>query len=108
MSKVQNITDDELGNLLSESTKPIFIDFWAEWCGPCKMVEPVIDELSIEYDEDMIFVKLNVDENPKSAAIYGVRSIPTFIVIKNNELLYRHSGAVPKSFLGEKISSILK
>lgn len=108
MSKVIDINEDQLQSLLGDSEMPVFIDFWAEWCGPCKMVGPVIDELSNEFDSSMKFVKVNVDENPTLTATYGIRTIPTFIVIKNNDLVYRHSGAVPKSFLAEKISSLIK
>jgi len=107
MSKVREVSDEELQSLLIDSDKPIFIDFWAEWCGPCKMVGPVIDELSNDFNSSMEFVKVNVDEYPNYAAHYGVRSIPTFIVIKDNELVYRHSGAAPKSFFVEKISSLI-
>ena len=107
MSKVKDITDNDLESYIKESEKPLFIDFWAEWCGPCKMVGPVIDELSDEHD-DITFVKINVDENPDATAKYGVRSIPTFVVIKDSEIVFRHSGAVPKSFFNEKLKSYVK
>jgi thioredoxin 1 len=107
MSKVLDYNDIELQSLLINSDKPVFIDFWAEWCGPCRMVEPVVSELSETYESKIIFVKVNVDENPQSTAMYGIRSIPTFIVIKSNELIMRHSGAVPKSSLVEKLNKLL-
>jgi thioredoxin 1 len=107
MSKAIEITESELKVLVSESEKPVFIDFWAAWCGPCKMVSPVIEELSNEFS-DVSIVKVNVDENPEAAATYGIRTIPTFILLKNNEIVFRHSGAAPKSFFAEKLSSLVK
>lgn len=107
MSNIQNLTDHDFESFIMGSTKPVFIDFWAEWCGPCKMMEPIIEGLANEHS-DMIIAKINVDENPQATANYGVRTIPTFIIMKNNELVYRHSGAAPKSFLDDKISSALK
>lgn len=87
----------------------VFADFWADWCGPCKMVEPVVKELATDYDGKINFVKINVDENPELAAQYGVRSIPTFIMMhKNGDLLFKHSGAIPKNALNDKIKSFVK
>jgi thioredoxin 1 len=107
MSNIQNLTDSDFESFIKDSTKPVFIDFWAEWCGPCKMMEPVIAALTAEHT-DIVFAKINVDENPQATANYAIRTIPTFVIMKNNELVYRHSGAVPKTFLDGKISSVLK
>lgn len=107
MSKVLDIKDGDLTPLLKEADKLIFVDFWAEWCGPCKMVGPVVEELATEY-ENITFTKVNVDENPESTALYAVRSIPTFVVIKNNEVVYRHVGAAPKSFFVQKLKSLME
>jgi len=106
MSNAQNVTDFELRSILDNTDKPVFIDFWAEWCGPCRMVAPIVNELSVEYT-DITFVKVDIDQNKEFATMYGVRSIPTFIVIKNNDLIMRHSGATPKSFLVTKLNSLL-
>jgi len=108
MSKVQNVSSEELISIVSESNQPVFIDFYADWCGPCKMVMPVIEQLADTYQEQMKVVKVNVDLHKESASKYGVRSIPTFVVLKNNEVVMRHSGAAPKSFFDEKIKNILK
>jgi len=107
MGDILDLNDIELQSLLSSAERPVFVDFWAEWCGPCKMMEPVIDELSKQYKEKFLFVKVNVDENPQSTAMYGIRTIPTFIVIKNNELVMRQSGAFPKSQFVEKLNKLL-
>lgn len=107
MGNVKDVNEDELQAIISDSEKMVFIDFWADWCGPCRMVAPVVDEVSIELDSDFTFVKSNVDENPNSAAMYGVRSIPTFVVLKGQDIVFRHSGAVPKSFLIDKLSSLV-
>lgn len=107
MSNIKNVSDGELSSLVITTTdKPLFIDFWAEWCGPCKMVEPVIDELVSEFAE-YTFVKVNVDECPISSSTYGIRSIPTFVIIKNNNIVYKHSGALPKKMLQEVLKSTL-
>ncbi len=108
MGKIQTInSDSELQSLLNDSDKTVFIDFFAEWCGPCKMIEPIIEELSIEYESKITFVKINIDENVESASTYGIRSIPTFIVIKNNNIIFRNTGAMPKSFFIGKLNSLI-
>lgn len=107
MNKVVELNDVELAALILESDKPVFIDFYADWCGPCKMVSPVMEELAKEYSR-ITFVKINVDENPESTTKYGIRSIPTFLIIKEDQIQYRHSGAAPKSFFAEKLSSYMK
>jgi len=108
MEKIQTINNnDELVSLLNDSEKIVFVDFFADWCGPCKMIEPIIEELSQEFNSKITFVKVNIDENVESASTYGIRSIPTFVAIKNNNLIFRHSGASPKSFFVEKLNSIV-
>lgn len=92
-----DLTNDNLNQLISESGKVVLVDMYADWCGPCKMITPIIEELSKEYDGKLEIIKVNVDENPVSAAAFSVRSIPTLLVFdKTGELVKKHSGAIPK------------
>ena len=91
-----------------KSGQPVVVDFWAEWCGPCRMLGPTIEELSSEYAGKAEVGKLNVDENQESAAKYGVRSIPTVIFFNNGEVVEKFTGVAPKSTYQEKIDGLLK
>ncbi len=91
---VQEINDSNFADTVKEGV--VMVDFWAPWCAPCRMVAPVLDELSVEYEGQLKIVKLNVDENPKVAQQYSVTSIPTLIIFKNGELAERTVGAGPK------------
>ena len=106
MSKAIEITDSNFEEIIS-SDLPVLVDFWAEWCGPCKMIGPVVDELSGEYEGKAIIGKVNVDENPETAAKFMVRSIPTLLILKNGEVVDKQVGAVPKSTLSQKIDAQL-
>ena len=83
------------------------VDFWAEWCGPCRMVGPVVEELSNDYTGKAVVGKVNVDQNPGVAAKYGIRSIPTILFFKNGEVVDKSVGAVPKAALSEKLDAAL-
>ena len=100
------ITDSNFQEILAEG-KPVVMDFWAPWCGPCKMVGPIIDELATEYEGKVIIGKCDVDENGDVAAEYGVRNIPTVLFFKNGELVDKQVGSAPKSAYVAKIEAIL-
>lgn len=100
------ITDSNFQEILAEG-KPVVMDFWAPWCGPCKMVEPIIDELATEYEGKVIIGKCDVDENGDVAAEYGIRNIPTVLFFKNGELVDKQVGSAPKSAYVAKIEAIL-
>lgn len=99
--KVKKITDANFQNQVLESGKLVLVDFWAAWCGPCKMIAPVIDELAEAYDEKVVVGKLNVDDNPSSASKYGVMSIPTILLFKNGEAIERVVGYKTKDELAK-------
>lgn len=87
-----------------KSSEPVVVDFWAEWCGPCRMIAPALDEISGQVGDKVKIVKLNVDENPNTAAKYGIMSIPTLLMFKNGEISSRQVGAAPKQKLHQWIS----
>ncbi|NNC39154.1 MAG: thioredoxin [Acidimicrobiia bacterium] len=87
--------------------KAVIVDFWAEWCGPCKMVEPILDEIAGEYSEKLVLAKLNIDDNPQTAADYGVMSIPTMIVFKDGQKAKTIVGARPKHQMLKELSEFI-
>lgn len=101
------ITDANFEEVVMNSDKPVVVDFWAEWCGPCRMIGPVIEEMSSEYEGKAIIGKVNVDENPGVSAKFGVRNIPTILFVKNGEIADKSVGAVPKAQLTAKLDAIL-
>ena len=104
MSKTIELTDANFEEHLS-SDKPVLVDFWAEWCGPCKMIGPVVEELAGDYDGKAVIGKVNVDENPNISAKFGIRSIPTLLVFKGGEIVDTQVGAVPKGVLSQKLDA---
>jgi thioredoxin 1 len=100
------ITDESFRELIAGDI-PVVVDFWAEWCGPCKMVGPLIEELANEYEGKAIIGKINVDENDEIAGEYGIRSIPTILYFKGGKLVDKHIGAAQKSLLESKLKALL-
>ena len=107
MSAAHDVTDDTFASEVLSSSTPIMVDFWAEWCGPCRRVSPILDEIATEHADKIKIVKLNVDEAPATAQEYGVMSIPTLILFKDGEMQHRLVGALGKGRLLEELSAFL-
>ncbi|CAM8653805.1 MULTISPECIES: thioredoxin TrxA [Sphingomonadaceae] len=101
------VTDLSFQDDVINSDKPVLVDFWAEWCGPCKMIGPALEEISEELADKVTIAKINIDENPDAPGQYGVRGIPTMILFKNGEAAATKVGAAPKSALKGWIESVL-
>lgn len=101
------ITDSNFAELVQNSDKPVLIDFWAEWCGPCRMVAPIVEEMATDYEGKAVIGKVNVDENPDISARFGIRNIPTVLFIKGGQVVDKSVGAVPKNILTEKMNALL-
>jgi thioredoxin 1 len=104
MGKTLELNDSNFDEAI-KGDKPVLVDFWAEWCGPCKMIGPVVEELAGDYEGKAIVAKVNVDENPEVAGRYGIRSIPTLLVFKGGQIVDKQVGAVPKSVLAQKLAA---
>jgi thioredoxin 1 len=104
MAKAIEITDANFDEIIN-SDKPVLVDFWAEWCGPCKMIGPIVEELAGDYEGKAVIGKVDVDSNPQASAKFGIRSIPTLLVFKNGEIVDKQVGAVPKSVLAQKLEA---
>lgn len=107
MSAAAAVTDASFQGEVLDSAVPVLVDFWAPWCGPCRIVAPVVDEIAQEYAGKVKVVKLNTDENPKVASEYGIRSIPTLMVFKGGQKVDTLVGAVPKSSLADTLNKHL-
>ncbi|MFW5753837.1 MAG: thioredoxin [Marinilabiliaceae bacterium] len=100
-------TDSNFEEEVLKSDKPVLVDFWAEWCGPCRMVGPIVDELAEEYDGKAVMAKMDVDSNPDTSVKFGIRNIPTILFFKNGEVVDKQVGAVPKATLASKLDALL-
>ena len=101
------ITDATFDEVVLKSSQPVLVDFWAEWCGPCRMIGPLINEMSKDFEGKALVGKVNVDQNANVSAQFGVRSIPTVLFIKNGEVVDKSVGAVPKATLEAKLNALL-
>ena len=100
-------TDTNFEALVLKADKPVIVDFWAVWCGPCRMVGPVVQEIASDYDGKAVVGKMDVDHNPETARKFGIRNIPTIMFFKNGEVVDKQVGAVPKQVLVNKLEAIL-
>ena len=107
MTAPMAVTDNDFEQEVLEAETPVLVDFWAEWCAPCKMVAPVIDDLAEEYEGKIKFTKVDVDVNPQTAMKYGIRSIPTLLVFKGGSPVDQVVGAVPKAVIKKSLDSTL-
>ena len=105
MAKPREVSDNTFEQEVIQADKPVLVDFWAPWCGPCRMVAPVVEELAEEYDGKVEFVKLNTDDNPDTAVKYGIRSIPTLLVFKEGQPVGQIVGFRPKSDLKQRLDA---
>ncbi len=101
------ITDANFEELVTNSDKPVMIDFWAVWCGPCRMIAPIVEEMTGEYEGRAVIGKVDVDSNPAVAQKFGIRNIPTVLFVKGGEVVDKQVGAVPKQALVAKLDAIL-
>jgi thioredoxin 1 len=103
----QNLTESNFDEIINNSSMPVIVDFWAEWCGPCKMIGQVLDDLNNDYNDKILIGKVNVDEEGALAMKYGIRNIPTLLFFKNGQLIDKQVGSVPRKVLEEKLKSLL-
>lgn len=107
MGKAVEVTDSTFEQEVLQSKQPVLVDFWAVWCGPCKAVAPIVEELAGDYEGKLKVMKLDVDDNPRTAVAYGVQSIPTLLVFKDGKPAERIVGAVPKKVIVDKLQSVM-
>ncbi len=101
------VTEANFEEIVEKSDKPVIVDFWAEWCGPCRMVGPIVDEIGKEFEGKAVVTKVDVDSNPGISAKFGIRNIPTILFIKGGEVVDKQVGAVPKATLVKKLEALM-
>ncbi len=107
MADIQQVSDSSFDGDVLKADVPVLIDFWAPWCGPCRAIAPIVEELASEYDGKLKIVKMNVDDNPQTPAQYGVRGIPNLILFRGGEVKQQIVGAVPKAQLVKAIDDVV-
>ena len=107
MGNYVDVTDSNFEQEVLKSEVPVVVDFWAEWCAPCRVIAPLIDELAQQYGDKIKVVKMDVDQNPQSSMNYGIRSIPTLLFFKNGQPVDQLLGAVPKNQIEDKLTALI-
>ena len=107
MAHPEPVTASDFKEKVIDSSTPVLVDFWADWCGPCKMVAPIVDELAEEFDGKVKFAKVDVDTNPQTSLSFGIRSIPSLLVFKDGKVIDQVVGAVPKAVLKKRLEEAL-
>lgn len=107
MEEPIHVSDENFEKAILKSEVPVIVDFWAPWCGPCKMVAPVLEKIAKEYKDKLVIAKVNTDENPEWAGRYGVQGIPTMLFVAGGKILHRQVGAVPEGVLREALTEFL-
>jgi len=107
MDEPIHVSDENFEKAILKSDVPVIVDFWAPWCGPCKMVAPILEKLAKEYKDKLVIAKVNTDENPEWAGRYGVQGIPTMLFVAGGKILHRQVGAVPEGVLRETLTEFL-
>jgi thioredoxin 1 len=107
MDEPIHVSDENFEKAILKSEIPVIVDFWAPWCGPCKMVAPVLEKIAKEYKDKLVIAKVNTDENPEWAGRYGVQGIPTMLFVAGGKILHRQVGAVPEGVLREALTEFL-
>jgi thioredoxin 1 len=102
-----HISDGDFQEKVLDSDTPVIVDFWAPWCGPCRMVAPILEELAKDYEGKLVIAKVNTDENPQWAMKYGIQSIPTMLFVKDGEIVDRMIGAAPKPYIQQRVDTLL-
>jgi thioredoxin 1 len=103
-----HVTDAAFEKTVLESTVPVIVDFWAPWCGPCKMIAPILDKLAKEYDGKVVIAKVNTDENPEWMMKYGIQGIPTMLFVAGGKIVHRQVGALPERMLRDTVTQFLE
>ncbi len=103
---VMEVNDNNFEQIVVKADKPVMVDFWAEWCGPCRMVGPIVAEMATEFTGKAVITKVDVDKNPGVAAQFGIRNIPTILFFKNGKVVDKQVGAVPKNVLVQKLQAL--